>query len=323
VVYRHGRSEQDNYRASASAARPETAYPKKESVIDVLSTEKQPVVFTGLTVSQPEAQALVNAEICPPVRSGDLDRLRDGKTVVIIDGVLEPEPVLSVAEIRRALQRGLKIQGAASLGALRAHQTHGDGMEGSGWVYQAYVSGRIQGTDEISVIYDPFSHRPLTVPLVNIRFCLLRLVRRGTVAECDAEKAMSDLKCIPPEERSRRAVVHELVRVFGRERLKAALNEAAGMNSNIKRRDALEMLQTTASSPIAPAPVRSKPCAMPAHDALRADNGERVATLRKQAANPTKNQPVCGREWKSGCLTPTQHNDLLPKHEDFCVQRRS
>src|SRR5215204_3700934 len=62
---------------------------------------------------------------------------------------------------------------------------------------------------------------------------------------------------------------------------------------------------------------------MPAHYGLRPDDGERVASLRKQPADPTKYQPVCGREWKSGCLTPTQHNDLLPKHEDFCFQRRS
>ena len=244
MVYGHRRSEQDNCRASASSARTGRAYPKRESVVDVLSTEKQPVVFTGLSVSQAEARALVNAEICPPVRSGDLDRLRDGKSVAIIDGVLKPEPVLSVGEIRRALQRGMKIRGAASLGALRAHQTHRDGMEGSGWVYQAYVSGHIEGTDEIKVLYDPFSHRPVTVPLVNVRFCLLRLVRRGTVTLCDAEKAMSDLKRIPPEERSRRAVVVELARLLGRERLKAAFKEPAGMNSNIKRRDALEMLQT-------------------------------------------------------------------------------
>jgi hypothetical protein len=117
-------------------------------------------------------------------------------------------------------------------------------MEGSGWVYQAYVRGRIQGTDEISVLYDPFSHRPLTVPLVNVRFCLHQLVRRGVVAECDAENAMRDLKCIPLEERSRWAVLRRLEYVFGKERLKAAFKGAAGINSNIKRRDALEMLHS-------------------------------------------------------------------------------
>src|SRR5215204_5692111 len=29
------------------------------------------------------------------------------------------------------------------------------------------------------------------------------------------------------------------------------------------------------------------------------------------------------KKWKPHCLTPTQHNDLLPKHEGFCFQRRS
>jgi len=62
---------------------------------------------------------------------------------------------------------------------------------------------------------------------------------------------------------------------------------------------------------------------MPAHYGLRPDDGERVACARKQPADPTKHQPVCGHELKSGRLTPAQHNDLLPKHEDFCFQRRS
>src|SRR5215211_5832713 len=61
---------------------------------------------------------------------------------------------------------------------------------------------------------------------------------------------------------------------------------------------------------------------MPAHYGLRPDDGE-PARVRKQPVDPTEHQPVCGREWKSGCLTPTQHNDLLPEHEDFCFQRRS
>ena len=36
-----------------------------------------------------------------------------------------------------------------------------------------------------------------------------------------------------------------------------------------------------------------------------------------------KHQPVRGHKRQSGRFTPTQHNDLLPKHEDFCFQRRS
>jgi hypothetical protein len=52
-------------------------------------------------------------------------------------------------------------------------------------------------------------------------------------------------------------------------------------------------------------------------------DGERVANIRKQPADPTEYQPVRGHEWQSGRFTPAQHGDLLPKHEDFCFQRRS
>ena len=62
---------------------------------------------------------------------------------------------------------------------------------------------------------------------------------------------------------------------------------------------------------------------MPAHYGLRPDDGERVASLWKQPADPTKDEPVCGHEWQSGWLTPAQHDDLLPKQEDFRFQRRS
>jgi len=62
---------------------------------------------------------------------------------------------------------------------------------------------------------------------------------------------------------------------------------------------------------------------MPAHDSLRPDDGERVSGIRKQPADPGKHQPVCGNERQSDWFTPAQHNDLLPKHDDFCFQRRS
>jgi hypothetical protein len=175
-----------------------------------------------------------------------LDQLSHTKTVVIIDGVLEPDSILSLCEIRRALQRGVKVKGASSLGALRAYEARSDGMDGSGWVYQEYVAGRIDGTDEISVAYDPLSHRPLTIPLVNVRFCLDTLVSRGVVSASEAQNAMSALKSLPTEDRNRRAVLQRLVHVFGRDRLRAVFRGAAPIYSNIKRHDACEILQTLA-----------------------------------------------------------------------------
>ena len=203
-----------------------------------------PVVFTGLSLSHVEAAAFGFAKIRPPVKRGDLDALGDGRVVAIIDGELDSDTILPIDEIGRAIARGVKIRGAASIGALRAFEARDSGMEGFGWVYEAYCTGRIAGTDEIAVIYEPLSHRPLTVPLVNVRFCLDRLVRGGSITVAEADAAMSALKSLSLEERGRRGVLLRLVQAFDRGRVKAALRLVAGLDSNIKKRDAIHLLQT-------------------------------------------------------------------------------
>ena len=61
---------------------------------------------------------------------------------------------------------------------------------------------------------------------------------------------------------------------------------------------------------------------MPAHHCLRPDNGECGTGIWKQPADPAQNQSIAGREWQPAYPTPAQHNDLLPKHQDLCFQRR-
>src|SRR5215204_7353078 len=95
------------------------------------------------------------------------------------------------------------------------------------------------------------------------------------------------------------------------------------LTSRINWRISADTAGTSRPAPRLPAPVRSKARTMPAHYGLRPDDGERVARVRKQPADPTKQQPVRGHEWQSGRLSPAEHNDLLPKHEDFRFQRRS
>ena len=68
---------------------------------------------------------------------------------------------------------------------------------------------------------------------------------------------------------------------------------------------------------------KSKARAVPAHNGLRLYDGERVASAWKQAADPSQHQPIRGHKRPSGRFRPPQHNDLLPKHKDFCFQRRS
>ena len=67
----------------------------------------------------------------------------------------------------------------------------------------------------------------------------------------------------------------------------------------------------------------SSACAMPANNGIRPNDGERLAGLRKQLADPAQNHPVDGPKWHPTGATSSQHDDLLPQHEDLGFQRRA
>jgi TfuA protein len=216
---------------------------------DLVSRPPLPVVFTGISLAHEEACGLLFADIRPPIKRGDLDELEDARVVAIIDGELDPDLVIRTNEIRLAAARGLDIRGASSVGALRAAELHGKGMAGVGWVYEAFHKRYISGADEIAVIYDPYSYRPLTIPLVNIRFCLDALINNHSVTQEEALNAMTDLKSLPPEHRDRRNVLARLLRIFGKRRMRAALSTFADGDADIKRRDARDLLLSLAANP--------------------------------------------------------------------------
>jgi len=207
----------------------------------------KPVVFTGLSISQEEARTLLAAEVRPPVKRGDLDQLSDGTVAAIIDGELGADSAVPIDEVRRALRRGVKISGAASVGALRAYEAREDGMVGLGWVYRAYCTGRIWGIDEIAVIYDSDSYRSLTIPLVNVRFCLERLTTRRGISAEEADHAMASLKQLSIGKRDRRSIVLHLAGLLGRERVRKMLKLVRpAEEDDVKKSDAYELLRILA-----------------------------------------------------------------------------
>ena len=205
-----------------------------------------PVVFTGLSLSQGEARTLLAAEVRPPVKRGDLDQLSGGTVAAIIDGELSGDSAVPIDEIRRALRRGVKISGAASVGALRAYEARKEGMVGLGWVYRAYCAGRISGIDEIAVMYDPASYRSLTIPLVNVRFCLDHLTTRCGISAEEADHAMASLKQLSLGKRDRRSMILHFASLLGRERVKEMLRLVRPAESDVKRSDAYELLRIVA-----------------------------------------------------------------------------
>jgi hypothetical protein len=130
-------------------------------------------IFTGPTLS-PEDPALNGPDLRarPPIRHGDLfdPEITPGDTVIIIDGVYHHSPAVRHKEIIWALARGIRVIGAASIGALRAAELGGCGMIGVGSVWYSYATGRLDSDDEVAVAQSTNGDlRSYTWPLVRVR----------------------------------------------------------------------------------------------------------------------------------------------------------
>jgi hypothetical protein len=88
-------------------------------------------------------------------------------------------------------------------------------MLGMGSVYEAFRSGRIVGSDDIAVLYDPVELRPLTVPLVSIRYRLERLVALGEMSTATAREALIAAHALPLAGRAPETIDRDLISIVG------------------------------------------------------------------------------------------------------------
>jgi hypothetical protein len=148
------------------------------------------LVFVGPTLSAEEAQRLApHAEIRPPVAVGELLTLARARNrpacVAIIDGYFERMAAVWHKEILFALERGIAVYGAASMGALRAAELAPWGMIGAGEIYRAFASGQLTADDEVAVAHlrAEHDHRAISDALVNLRDGLTRAAADGAVTQ--------------------------------------------------------------------------------------------------------------------------------------------
>jgi hypothetical protein len=59
---------------------------------------------------------------------------------------------------------------------------------------------------------------------------------------------------------------------------------------------------------------------MPPNHGVGSNDGERTAGFRKQATNPTQEHSVDDRKRQTARFAPSQHNDLLSRHQDLSFQ---
>ena len=143
------------------------------------------LVFVGPTLSAQEVSArLPGATVMPPVAVGEIlalvRRRRIGR-IAIIDGYFERMAAVWHKEILIALERGIAVWGAASMGALRAAELARFGMRGVGTIYRGFASGTLIADDEVAVAHLPaeYGYRAISEALVNLRDGIARAPMLG------------------------------------------------------------------------------------------------------------------------------------------------
>ncbi len=134
------------------------------------------IVFVGPTLPIDEVRRVLrDADVRGPVAIGDVLALAIARKrparIAIIDGYFERMAAVWHKEIVFAIERGIEVWGAASMGALRAAELAPFGMKGVGQVYRAFARGTLVADDEVAVAHLPAEHgyRPISDALVNLR----------------------------------------------------------------------------------------------------------------------------------------------------------
>lgn len=165
------------------------------------------VVFSGPTLSAHDVRAILpNALVLGPAECGDVARAvrTRPRAIALIDGYFDHRLSVWHKEVLHALAQGVRVYGAASMGALRAAELDVYGMVGVGTVYDAYRSGQVEDDDEVAVAHEEESRGYATRcdAMVNIRATLKVAVEQGIVSAVEVAAVVAAGKALFYAERS-------------------------------------------------------------------------------------------------------------------------
>lgn len=201
------------------------------------------IVFVGPTLRGDDLRPSYGFTWRGPAAQGDVYRaaLESPEAIAVIDGYFETVPSVWHKEILWALSRGVRVYGAASMGALRAAELSAFGMIGVGAVFEAFADGTLEDDDEVAVLHGPADdgYRSLSDAMVNVRATLRRAFDEGVITTATADALTTRAKARFYQERSMQRLVLESRDLDGVEAMRPWL--PAGRVDQ-KRLDALALL---------------------------------------------------------------------------------
>lgn len=185
-----------------------------------------------------------------PAARGDITKaVADGADLIcLIDGVFFESSSVGHKEIMAALKAGVRMIGAASMGALRACETDIFGMTGIGTVYEMYRSGEIESDDEVAVLCSPVTGEALSEALVNIRKTLEKAQSQNVVTAEEREILLKTAVDMYYPDRTYDSLIGkaEKEKAIDPETLSSLRNWLPGNARDVKREDAVSALKTVA-----------------------------------------------------------------------------
>lgn len=219
-------------------------------MIAPMASRSRIVVTAGPTIRADDIRAVVpNAEVVPPISFGDAFRygLRPRDTLLIIDGLFYQQASVRHKELLSLMADGVRVVGSSSMGALRAAELHSFGMEGYGWVFEAYRDGVLEADDEVGTVHgDREDGYPVFVDaLVNIRHTLARGVESGLLSARLAGRLIETARTTPFTMRT----WPRLLDAVGAPESQSLAKRLRSQRVDIKRADAVLALRQLASAP--------------------------------------------------------------------------
>jgi hypothetical protein len=213
-------------------------------------TESDLIVFSGPTLAPGRvAELFPGARCLGPVKRGDiLAALRHQPRIIcILDGLFGATLPVWHKEILWALQRGIRVFGAASMGALRAAELAAFGMVGVGRVYAAYHSEELEDEDEVTVAHagPERDYRATSEALVDMRATLAAAQAAGVIDAAVCERLVEIARDIFYPERSYPSLLLAAERAGIAPEVRARLTSFLAVDAHLvklKQHDALECL---------------------------------------------------------------------------------
>lgn len=208
------------------------------------------VIFSGPTLSPADvARVLPQVRVLPPASCGDIYRVSrdsDLRAIGLIDGYFDHRLSVWHKEILWALQRGVRVYGAASMGALRAAELEPLGMIGVGRVFEQFRAGVLEDDDEVAVVHDEAArgYAMRSDAMVNLRATLAQAELEGLITDAAAAMLVSELKRLFYPQRNRQALAQLAKRLIAKDEAAALLRfiEERGVIDQ-KRLDATDMVK--------------------------------------------------------------------------------